>query len=128
MVLTSRPAASRDLFPRTTERKDAAMLGFVAAVLFIIAFLLYATSTATIAVFSPASLMLVGLACLALHLAGVTASRRWRTSADGGGGGAAPKTMIRSAPARRLRSWPGSTAKPDVVGTGATCSPQTAKS
>jgi hypothetical protein len=47
------------------------MLGFVAAVLFIIAFLLYATSTATIAVFSPTSLMLVGLACLALHLSGV---------------------------------------------------------
>jgi hypothetical protein len=47
------------------------MLGFVAAVLFIIAFLLYATSTATNAVFSPTSLMLVGLACLALHLAGV---------------------------------------------------------
>jgi len=70
--------------------------------------------------------MLVGLACLALHLAGVTASRSWRISADGGG--AAPKTMIRSAPARRLRSWPGSTAKPDVVVTGATCSPQTAKS
>ena len=47
------------------------MLGFVAAVLFIIAFLLNATSTATSAVFSPTSLMLAGLACLALHLAGV---------------------------------------------------------
>jgi hypothetical protein len=50
------------------------MLGFVAAVLFIIAFLLNATSTATSAVFSPTSLMLVGLACLALHLAGVATS------------------------------------------------------
>ena len=47
------------------------MLGYVAAVLFIIAFLLNATSTATSAVFSPTSLMLAGLACLALHLAGV---------------------------------------------------------
>jgi hypothetical protein len=47
------------------------MLGFVAAILFIIAFLLNATSTATSAVFSPMSLMLAGLAFLALHLAGV---------------------------------------------------------
>jgi hypothetical protein len=56
------------------------MLGYVAAVLFIIAFLLNATSTATSVVFSPTSLMLAGLACLALHLAGVgtgwSASRR----------------------------------------------------
>jgi hypothetical protein len=49
------------------------MLGWVAAVLFIIAFLIYATSTATSTVFSPTSLMLAGLACLALHLAGVGA-------------------------------------------------------
>ena len=47
------------------------MLGFAAAVLFIIAFLINATSTATSAVFSPMSLLLAGLACLALHLAGV---------------------------------------------------------
>jgi hypothetical protein len=47
------------------------MLGYVAAILFIIAFLLNATSTSTSAVFSPTSLMLAGLACLALHLAGV---------------------------------------------------------
>ena len=47
------------------------MLGFAAAVLFIIAFLINATSTSTSAVFSPTSLLLVGLACLALHLAGV---------------------------------------------------------
>ena len=50
------------------------MLGYVAAVLFIIAFLLNATSTATSVVFSPTSLMLAGLACLALHLAGVGTS------------------------------------------------------
>jgi hypothetical protein len=47
------------------------MLGYVAAVLFIIAFLINATNTATDAVFSATSLMLVGLACLALHLSGV---------------------------------------------------------
>ena len=59
------------LFICATNWKDAGMLGFAAAVLFIIAFLINATSTATSAVFSPTSLMLVGLACLALHLAGV---------------------------------------------------------
>ena len=47
------------------------MLAYIAAALFVIAFFLTATSTATSAVFSPTSLMLVGLACLALHLAGV---------------------------------------------------------
>ncbi len=47
------------------------MLAIVAAILFAIAFLLNATNTATDAVFSPISLLLAGLACLALHLAGV---------------------------------------------------------
>ena len=47
------------------------MLAIIAAILFAIAFLLNATSTATDAVFSPMSLLLVGLVCLALHLAGV---------------------------------------------------------
>jgi hypothetical protein len=47
------------------------MLAIIAAVLFVIAFLLNATSTATSAVFAPMSLLLVGLACLALHLAGI---------------------------------------------------------
>jgi hypothetical protein len=47
------------------------MLAIIAAILFAIAFLLNATSTATNAVFSPMSLLLVGLVCLALHLAGV---------------------------------------------------------
>jgi hypothetical protein len=47
------------------------MLAIAAAILFAIAFLLNATSTATSAVFSPTSLLLVGLACLALHQAGV---------------------------------------------------------
>lgn len=47
------------------------MLGYIAAALFIVAFLISATSTSTPAVISPISLGLVGLACLALHLAGV---------------------------------------------------------
>lgn len=47
------------------------MLAIAAAIIFAIAFVLRATGTATIAVFSPASLLLIGLACLALHQAGV---------------------------------------------------------
>jgi hypothetical protein len=47
------------------------MLAIAAAIIFAIAFLLNATSTAASAVFSPTSLLLVGLACLALHVAGV---------------------------------------------------------
>jgi hypothetical protein len=55
------------------------MLAFIAAILFAIAFLINATATATSAVFSPTSLMLVGLALLALHLVGIGAgwSPRW---------------------------------------------------
>jgi hypothetical protein len=47
------------------------MLGIIAAILFAIAFLINATSTATSAVFSPTSLALVGLALLALHVGGI---------------------------------------------------------
>ncbi|KIF78501.1 hypothetical protein QR77_02060 [Streptomyces sp. 150FB] len=47
------------------------MLGFVAAVLFAIAFIINATDTSVDAVFAPMSLMLLGLAVLALHVAGV---------------------------------------------------------
>jgi hypothetical protein len=54
------------------ERKDAPqMLAIIAAILFVIAFLLHATSTSTNVVFDSTSLLLVGLACLALHQAGV---------------------------------------------------------
>jgi hypothetical protein len=67
-VLAARDAAGG------TARKGVAMLGIVAVVLFIIAFLLNATSTATSAVFSPISLLLLGLACLTLHLIGVGTS------------------------------------------------------
>ncbi|MEV2255209.1 hypothetical protein AB0I94_32315 [Streptomyces sp. NPDC050147] len=47
------------------------MLAFVAAVLFVIAFVIHATETSTEAVFSPTSLMLVGLALLALNSGGL---------------------------------------------------------
>lgn len=47
------------------------MLTILAAVIFAIAFVLYATSTATSAVFAPTSLLLIGLVLLALHLAGI---------------------------------------------------------
>lgn len=47
------------------------MLGFIAAVIFAIAFVIAATSTATSVVFAPGTLLFLGLACLALHLSGV---------------------------------------------------------
>jgi hypothetical protein len=50
------------------------MLGFVAAILFIIGFIINAAAASTPAIFSPFSLLLAGLACLALHLVGVGTS------------------------------------------------------
>ncbi len=47
------------------------MLGYIAAALFVIAFIINAASASTPAIFAPQSLLLLGLACLALHLAGV---------------------------------------------------------
>jgi hypothetical protein len=55
----------------TTQPEGPAMLGFVAVVLFIIGFIINAASVSTNALFSPMSFLLVGLACLALHLSGV---------------------------------------------------------
>lgn len=59
------------------------MLAIVAAIIFVIAFLLNATSTATSAVFSSTSLLFVGLACLALHMAGVGSG--WSVPGRGSG-------------------------------------------
>jgi hypothetical protein len=47
------------------------MLAIVAAILFAIGFIINAASIATSAIFSPTSFLLAGLACLALHLAGI---------------------------------------------------------
>lgn len=57
------------------------MLGIVAAVLFFISFLINAADISTNDVFSSTNIMLIGLALLALHVAGVgsgwaTRSRR----------------------------------------------------
>ncbi len=54
------------------------MLAIVAAILFAIAFILNATGTATTAILDVTSFLLVGLACLALHLAGVGSGWRLR--------------------------------------------------
>ena len=55
------------------------MLGFVAAILFAIAFIIHAASVSvSTAIFTPTSLMLLGLVCLALHLSGVGTSWRYR--------------------------------------------------
>jgi hypothetical protein len=60
------------------------MLAVAAAVLFALGFLFTATGTSVPAVISPTSLLLLGLACLALHQAGFgtatagsPSSRRW---------------------------------------------------
>ncbi|WP_392875983.1 hypothetical protein [Streptomyces sp. LN499] len=52
------------------------MLGIAAAVLFVIAFLINAADITTNDVFSAVNLMLVGLALLALHVAGIGVGRR----------------------------------------------------
>nr|WSZ94467.1 hypothetical protein OH820_01315 [Streptomyces sp. NBC_00857] len=49
------------------------MLGFAAAVLFAIAFIINAGDTAVDTLFAPTSLMLLGLTLLALHMAGIGA-------------------------------------------------------
>jgi hypothetical protein len=53
------------------------MLGFAAAVMFFIAFLINAAEIDTNAVFASTNVMLLGLTLLALHVAGVGAS--WRS-------------------------------------------------
>ncbi|WP_168712616.1 hypothetical protein [Streptomyces sp. A0958] len=47
------------------------MLGIAAAVLFVIAFLINAADIATNEVFTSVNVMLIGLALLALHVAGI---------------------------------------------------------
>ena len=47
------------------------MLGIIAAVLFFIAFLINAADISTNDVFTSSNVMLLGLTCLALHVAGI---------------------------------------------------------
>ena len=54
------------------------MLAIIAAVVFAIAFIIRVTGTSTDAVFAPDSLLLVGLALLALHQAGIGAGWKYR--------------------------------------------------
>jgi hypothetical protein len=54
------------------------MLALVAVVIFVIAFIIRAAGISTDAVFAPASLVIIGLACLAMHLAGFGASWKYR--------------------------------------------------
>jgi hypothetical protein len=46
------------------------VLAVVAAIIFFVAFIIRVTGTATDAVLAPLSLLLIGLVCLSLHLAG----------------------------------------------------------
>ncbi len=52
------------------------MLAILAVIIFAIAFVINAAGAATDAVFAPISLVILGLICLALHLAGLGAG--WR--------------------------------------------------
>jgi hypothetical protein len=54
------------------------MLAILAVIFFAIAFIINATGAATDAVFAPISLVILGLACLALHMAGLGAGWRVR--------------------------------------------------
>ena len=60
------------------------MFGIAAVALFVIAFIINGTATSvSSAWFTPTSLMLAGLACLAVHLLGYGASWRPRMSRRG---------------------------------------------
>ncbi|WP_043673338.1 hypothetical protein [Streptomyces xylophagus] len=60
------------------------MLAFVAAAFFAIAFIIRVTETSTDVIFSPMSLMLLGLAFLAAHSAGVGSGWSTRRSSSRG--------------------------------------------
>jgi hypothetical protein len=52
------------------QGRELLMLGIAAAVVFAVAFVIAAAGTATNALFAPTTLLLAGLACLALRLSG----------------------------------------------------------
>ncbi|WP_262056946.1 hypothetical protein [Streptomyces sp. STR69] len=75
------------------------MLAFVAAAFFAIAFIIRVTETSTDVIFSPTSLMLVGLAFLAAHSAGVGAG--WSTRRSSGRGSSTRGNSSRRSASRR---------------------------
>lgn len=78
------------------------MLAFVAAAFFAIAFIIRVTETSTDVIFSPTSLMLVGLAFLAAHSAGVGSA--WSTRRSSSRGGSSRGGSTRSNSSRRSAS------------------------
>jgi hypothetical protein len=56
------------------------MLAVVAAILFALGFLFVATAASVPAIISPTALILLGLACLALHQAGFGTATPWSGS------------------------------------------------
>ncbi|NEA66635.1 hypothetical protein [Streptomyces sp. SID12488] len=77
------------------------MLAFVAAALFVIAFVIRVSETSTQVAFSPTNLMLAGLVFLALHLAGVGSGWSARRSS-------ARRSSTRGSSARRTSRRSGS--------------------
>ena len=75
------------------------MLAFVAAAFFAIAFVIRVTETSTDVIFSPTSLMLVGLAFLAAHSAGVGSG--WSTRRSSSRGGSTRSNSSRRSASRR---------------------------
>jgi hypothetical protein len=72
LLITHRLArSSRGRIITSWHGKQQGMLAIIAAVLFGIAWVINATGTATNAWFSVTGLLLLGLACLALHQAGI---------------------------------------------------------
>lgn len=54
------------------------MLAVIAAIIFLVAFIIRVTATATDAALAPLSLLLIGLILLALHLAGWGPGLGWK--------------------------------------------------
>jgi hypothetical protein len=62
---------------RPTSDKEHLMFAIIAAVIFGLALILDWANVRASDAFTPQTLLTAGLLCVALHLAGVGASRRW---------------------------------------------------